>query len=195
MGILRRRLLLASAGAACSRRANDTGTITVKVQLLLDDGAHNGTGLTRQEADLFFGYQQKATREFATSGIGFDLQSVAGAYVRKQGRSIIPDQFLARDRINLFVTESLAYDIDRDRTGGSSSGPPFYRIFLGLRDAGESTLIHEYAHHFTGDTKSGPSATGNLWSDLRNDYWIRRQRGGTAIAAFRACRDAPWTRA
>src|SRR5450631_1779884 len=75
-----------------------------------------------------------------------------GAHLRTQGYSEIPDKFLTLKAINLFVTDTLGYDIDRDRTGGCSIGPrprrpgfapdPFYKIFLGLRDAGEKALAH-----------------------------------------------------
>jgi hypothetical protein len=104
--------------------------------------------------------------------------------------------------INLFVTVTLGYDIDRDRTGGVSMGPrpasrqagayPFYTTYYGLRDAGENTLEHEYAHHFTLDTRHRPGAAGNFWADVRNDYWLWRQRQGAAIPEFRACAGAPW---
>ncbi len=192
MRTLPRRAFLV-AGVGCSRPRVALQVITVQVQLLFDLGAHDRTGLTPAETSRLLRHQQTAALEFSGSGIRFDLRTVGGAYLRKQGYSQIPDRFLARDRINLFVTDSLGYDIDRDRTGGCSIGPPYYKIFLGLRDAGESTLLHEYAHHFTGDTRANPTAAGNLWSDLRNDYWIRRQRAGAAIEGFRACLGAPWT--
>jgi hypothetical protein len=67
--------------------------------------------------------QEKATCEFATSGIRFDVRVLEGAYLRQQGYSEIPEKFLARGAINLFVTDTLGYDIDRDRTGGCSMGP------------------------------------------------------------------------
>ena len=109
-----------------------------------------------------------------------------GAYLRQQGYSEIPEKFLTLKAINLFVTESLGYDIDKDRTGGCSIGPrprrpgfspdPFYKIFLGLNDTGEKVLPHEYAHHFTLDTRRQPTVMRNSWADLRNDYWLWRQR-------------------
>jgi len=102
------------------------------------------------------------------------------------------------------VTLSLGYDIDRDRTGGSSSGPrprgprtapqPYYTTFLGLLYADNTTLVHEFAHHFTLDTSRRPTGGANLWADLRNDYWLWRQRHGAPIAEFRACVGAPWVR-
>jgi hypothetical protein len=102
------------------------------------------------------------------------------------------------------VTDALGYDIDRDRTGGCSMGPrppnrrsggdPFYKTFLGLRDAHTTTLPHEYAHHFTLDTQRRPTAAGNLWADLRNDYWLWLQRRGMRIMEFRACANAEWAR-
>ncbi len=188
----RRALVAMSVG--CARAPIDWRPLVVRVQLLLDQGAHSGKGLTPEETALFFRYQDKAAAEYAVSGIQFQLAAVEGAFLRRQGYSQIPDKFLARNRLNLFVTESLGYDIDRDRTGGCSIGPPYVKTFLGLREAGEGTLLHEYAHHLTGDTKRNPTAAGNLWSDLRNDYWLRRQRAGVPIAGFRQCRDAEFAR-
>jgi len=171
---------------------------------MFDRGAHSATGLTEGERAKFRRFQEKAQREYATSGIGFDVQATEDAYLRQQGYSEIPDKFLVRRAINLFVTESLGYDIDRDRTGGCSMGPharvgkfgpdPFYKTFVGLREASESRLAHEYAHHFTLDTRRRPTAAGNFWADLRNDYWLWLQRRGVAIAEFRRCADAEWAR-
>ena len=162
------------------------GPLTVRVQVLFDRGAHGGKGLTGRETALFTAFQAKAQHEYAVSGIRFDLSYLEGAYLRQQGYSEIPDQFLSVSAINLFVTESLGYNIDKDRTGGCSMGPrrpsrrsggdPTYKTFLGLREAHDTTLPHEYAHHFTLDTQHRPSAAGNLWADLRNDSWLWRQR-------------------
>jgi hypothetical protein len=178
--------------------------LIVTVHAMFDQGAHNGKGMGAAERYKFRTFQEKASREFATSGIRFDVRVLEGAYLRTQGYSEIPDKFLARGAINLFVTDALGYDIDRDRTGGCSMGPrppsrrsggdPFYKTFLGLRDAHTTTLPHEYAHHFTLDTQRRPTAAGNLWADLRNDYWLWLQRRGMRIMEFRACANAEWAR-
>ena len=171
---------------------------------MLDHGAHSGKGLGPAEVALFNYYQEKASHEFVISGIFFDIRVIEGAYLRQQGYTEIPDKFLARRMINLFVTDTLGYDIDRDRTGGSSTGPrlrsrdsapdPFYKIFLGLKDARKTTLPHEYAHHFTLDTQRSATIAGNLWADFRNDYWLWRQRHGASIPEFRVCEHAEWAR-
>jgi hypothetical protein len=88
-----------------------------------DRGAHSGKGLGSGEVSLFRQYQEEAGREYATSGIVFDIRVVDGAYLQQRGYSDIPEKFLAPGMINLFVTDTLGYDIDRDRTGGSSMGP------------------------------------------------------------------------
>jgi hypothetical protein len=178
--------------------------LIISVQAMFDQGAHNGKGLAEAERSKFRNYQERARREYATSGIHFDVRVLEGAYLRQQGHSEIPDKFLARGAINLFVTDTLGYDIDRDRTGGCSMGPrppsrwsggdPFYKTFLGLRDARGTTLPHEYAHHFTLDTQKRPTAAGNLWADLRNDYWLWLQRQGVSISEFRACANSEWAR-
>jgi len=171
---------------------------------MFDRGAHAAQGLTAAERARFWRFQEKTAREYAVSGIYFDTHVLEGAYVRQQGYSDIPSKFLARGTINLFVTDALGYDIDRDRTGGCSMGPrkpsrksggdPFYKIFLGLRDARDTTLPHEFAHHFTLDTLKRPTAAGNFWADLRNDYWLWLQRRGLPIMAFRACANAEWAK-
>lgn len=177
--------------------------LIVRVQVLLDQGAHSGKGLTDVERATFHRYQERARHEYEVSGIHFDVRITDGAYLRTETYSEVPDPFLAPDRINLFITETLRLDVDSQRTGGSSAGPRpsargvagrFYKTFLGLREAGEGTLIHEYAHHFTLDTGTNASTRGNYWADLRNDYWLWRQRRGTEIAEFRACASAPWVR-
>jgi hypothetical protein len=171
---------------------------------MLDRGAHSRKGLGEGEVAAFRNHQEKARREYAISGIRFDVRVVDGAYLRTQGYSEIHPKFLAPKMINLFVTDTLGYDMDRDRTGGCSVGPrrpvpriggdPFFKIFLGLRDAVATTLAHEYAHHFTLDTLKNPTAGGHLWADLRNDYWLWRQRHGVPIVEFRRCANLEWAK-
>ena len=69
---------------------------------------------------------------------------------------------------------------------------PFYQTFIGLDNALETTLTHEYAYHFTLDTKQDTWLLGDFWVDLRNDYWLWRQRQGASIAGFRACMNSEW---
>jgi hypothetical protein len=191
-------------GLFARRNPEHLRRIVISVNVMLDRGAHSGKGLGPSEVSLFTAYQDKAAREYAASGISFDIRVLEGAYLRQRGYSEIPEQFLVPRMINLFVTDTLGYDIDRDRTGGSSMGPqpraprlaeyPFYKIFLGLKDARETTLPHEYAHHFTLDTRRNASIGANLWADLRNDYWLWRQRHGVSISEFRACANSEWAR-
>lgn len=170
--------------------------ITVRVNAMFDAGAHGNKGLTDAERATFWRYQTQAQREFAASGIRFEFRVTEGAFLRTQGYSVIPDKFLARDMINLFVSDFLGYDVDRDRTGGTSIGPrgydPYFKTFIGLQHATERTLPHEYAHHLTLDTATNPALGHNFWADLRNDYWLWRQRQGAAIDEFRRCAKSPW---
>lgn len=199
-----RRELLTFASYFAAENPDRLRPIVISVNAMLDQQAHSGTGLGEKERSTFKFYQEKARQEYATSGIRFDIRFVEGAYLRTQGYSEIPSKFLTPKMINLFVTDSLGYDIDRDRTGGCSVGPrprgpkfagdPFYKTFLGLREAREATLAHEYAHHFSLDTRRNPSAAGNFWADLRNDYWLWRQRYGTPILEFRACANSEWAK-
>ena len=172
--------------------------ITVRVNAMFDAGAHENKGLSDTERALFWRYQTQAQQEFGASGIRFAFHVTEGAFLRTQGYSVIPDKFLMRDMLNLFVTDFLGYDIDRDRTGGSSIGPrgyePYFKTFIGLRHATERTLPHEYAHHLTLDTATNPTLGHNFWADLRNDYWLWRQRQGAAIDEFRRCDGATWAR-
>ena len=199
--LLRRDFLLAAAGLLSGQSLKP---LVISVNLLFDEAAHSGKGLRPEEIALFQRYQEKARREFATSGILFDVRMPEGAFLRQQGYTVIPEKFLTLKAINLLVTESLGYDIDKDRTGGCSTGPrprrrdfapdPFYKIFLGLKDANDKALPHEYAHHFTLDTRRQPTVLKNSWADLRNDYWLWRQRHGVPIPQFRACADSEWVK-
>jgi hypothetical protein len=202
---LSRREFMAFAGAGGGLFRHSTfPPLIVSVQAMFDRGARAGKGLGAADRSNFRNYQEQASRAYAASGIRFDVRILEGAYLRRQGYSAIPEQFLARGTINLFVTDTLGYDIDRDRTGGCSVGPipasrrsggdPFYKTFLGLKDAHDTTLPHEYAHHFTLDTRRNPTAAANLWADLRNDYWLWLQRRGVPILEFRACAGAEWAR-
>jgi hypothetical protein len=178
--------------------------IIVCVNVLLDGWAHSGKGLNADELSTFRRDQESARREFAISGILFDLHFVEEAYLRTQGYSEIPEKFLQPKMINLFVTSTLGYDIDKDRTGGCSIGPRprrpgfagdrYYKTFLGLKDASETTLAHEYAHHFSLDTRRNPTMMRNSWADLRNNYWLWQQRRGTPIPQFRACATSEWAK-
>jgi len=198
----RRREFLALAAAV--RVAERLRPIVISLNVMFDQGSHSAKGLGEAEISKFRNLQEKARREFATSGILFEIHFTEGAYSRTQGYSEIPTKFLAPRAINLFITDSLGYDIDRDRTGGCSMGPrprsgkypadPFYKTFLGLQEARDTTLSHEYAHHFTLDTRRNPTAAKNLWADLRNDYWLWRQRHGASIPEFRACAGVEWAR-
>jgi hypothetical protein len=205
VALTRRDFLLSgidAAGAGALHASQGLKPIVISVHVMFDQGAHSGKGLRDSEIARFNVCQERARREYSISGLHFDLHRVEGAYVRQQGYSVIPDKFLARGTINLFVTDTLGYDIDRDRTGGCSVGPhaqrgrfagdPFYETFLGLSDADEGTLAHEYAHHFTLDTRRRSTWLSNSWADFRNNYWLWRQRHGSPIMAFRACVHSEW---
>lgn len=202
---MRRRGFIPLCGGASFGGEAPLSRVLVKVNVMFDQGAHAGKGLNPAELAAFQSQQQTCNREYAASGIRFDLQFTEGAYLRRQGNSVIPEKFLVKDRINLFVTESLGYDVDRHRTGGSSIGPhpqsgiypadPYFKTFLGLREAIAKTLAHEYAHHFTLDTSHNAVGAANLWADLRNDYWLwRQQQHGAPIAGFRACANSIWVK-
>jgi hypothetical protein len=200
----RREFLTSSLAGIALNAAEALRPIVVSVNVMFDRGAHSNKGLTESEIALFNAYQERARREYATSGIHFELHMTDGAYLRQQGYTEIPDKFLLPKMINVMVTASLGYDIDRDRTGGCSAGPrprhgnfpgdPFYKTFLGLKDANGATFPHEYAHHFCLDTRRARTWTGNFWADVRNNYWLGRQRNGTPIPAFRACATSEWAR-
>jgi hypothetical protein len=94
------------------RKPEPLRRIAISVNVMLDRGAHSGKGLAPGEVSLFRAYQDEAGREYATSGIFFDIHWLEGAYLREQGYSDIPDKFLTPGMINLFVTDTLGYDID-----------------------------------------------------------------------------------
>src|SRR5215469_9083103 len=92
---LGRRQFLALAAASGSGGVM-LRPIVVSVHALLDQAAHSGRGLYAHDISRFQALQDKAKREYAVSGIHFDVQIVEGAYVRQQGYSEIPDKFLAK---------------------------------------------------------------------------------------------------
>ena len=124
---LSRRELVALAGLGgnffSTNNLERSTPIVISVNAMFDRGAHAGKGLSAGELSAFKSYQEKARREYATSGIRFDVRVTEGAYLRSQGYSEIHPKYLAPKTINLFVTDTLGYDIDRDRTGGCSIGP------------------------------------------------------------------------
>ena len=50
--------------------------ITISVQVMFDRGAHAGQGLSQSEIATFWSHQEKARREFAISGITFNVHIV-----------------------------------------------------------------------------------------------------------------------
>src|ERR1700686_4108120 len=127
MDAIRRRDFMAFGVAGARvvplRSTESLRPIVISVNVMLDRGAHSGKGLGDSEISLFRAHQERARREYATSGIRFEIHVAEGAYLRQQGYSEIPDKFLAVKMINLLVTDTLSYDIDKDRTGGCSIGP------------------------------------------------------------------------
>jgi hypothetical protein len=119
----RREFLLSGAALFTPCRADQLDPIVVSVQAMFDQGARSGRGLGDHEISLFNSWQDTARRNYAVSGIRFDVHVLQGAYLRTQGYSEIPEKFLVPNMINLFVTDTLGYDIDEDRTGGVSIGP------------------------------------------------------------------------
>jgi hypothetical protein len=167
---------ITEGGAAALQSGEHLRPIVIGEDAMLDRGAHSGKGLRNGEIARFKLSQERARHEYSTSGIHFDIRMVEGASVRQQGYSEISHKFLTHGAINLFLTDTLGYDIDRDRTGGCAVGPhprgrfardPFYETFLGVSDAGEGTLAHEYGHHFTLDTRQKPTWLSKLLGRFR----------------------------
>src|SRR5450631_4365693 len=105
-GAVGRREFVALGGFFSQRNAERLRPVVISVNAMFDQGAHAGRGLSPAEISKFTYYQEKARREYATSGILFDVRVVEGAYLRTQGYSEIPSKFLAPRMINLFVTET-----------------------------------------------------------------------------------------
>jgi hypothetical protein len=101
-----RREFIAFTGAVSgsfARTSDPLTPIVISVQAMFDQGAHSGKGLSESERSMFKRHQETARREFATSGILFDVRVLEGAYLRTQGYSEIPSKFLARKAINLLI--------------------------------------------------------------------------------------------
>lgn len=199
-----RRRDLATLAAWPFSRPQPLPPILVRLSILYDAAAHNNTGLSGVERQRFEQLLKRARAEYAVSSLLLRENYVEGAFLRTQGYSEIPERFLTPATINIFVSSSLAYDVDRNRTGGASIGPHgrapqtsenrFYKTFIGLREASDGTLAHELAHHFTLDTRRNPTPAANLFADLKIDWWLWRQRHGNPIPEFRACANLEWAR-
>lgn len=92
----RRELLLFSAVAMAE--ASPLESMIISVHVMFDQGAHSGQGLGDRERSKFHAFQEKTAREYAISGIQFELDYLEGDYSRKQGFSEIPDKFLALEK-------------------------------------------------------------------------------------------------
>ena len=203
----RQFLALGASGVDLFGRGNaePLRRLVISVNAMFDRSAHSGKGLGSGEVSLFKYLSRKNGPRIRNqrsllrrSRIGRRLS--AAARILGDPGSVSG----AENDQTYSVTDALGYDIDRDRTGGSSMGPrprtrqsapsPFYKIYLGLKDARDTTLPHEYAHHFTLDTQRTASVAGNLWADLRNDYWLWRQRHGVPVVEFRRCANSEWAR-
>jgi hypothetical protein len=158
----------AAGGFFAAKHPEPSRPLVITVQAMFDQGAHSGKGLKVKPnfpSSGTFRKRRAANTPPVESASMFACWKglICGS---KATRKSLRNSW--RGAINLFVTDTLGYDIDRDRTGGCSMGPrppsrrsggdPFYKTFLGLRDARDTTLAHEYAHHFTLDTRRNPTA-------------------------------------
>ena len=81
---MQRRDFLALCVSTAFGREVPLSPVIVKVHVLFDQAAHAGKGLTPAELALFHQQQQTCSREYAASGIQFDLHFTSGAYLRQQ---------------------------------------------------------------------------------------------------------------
>src|ERR1700685_3709347 len=87
-------LRVAQTCVAILTAAEPLRPILVSINVMFDRSAHSGHGLSEREVSLFNAYQERARREYAVSGIHFEMHVTEGAYLRQQGYSEIPDKFL-----------------------------------------------------------------------------------------------------
>jgi len=166
--------------------------LTVQVKFILDSSANKSRGLTHHDLTKLSAQRETARRNFARSALHFAETFTNGRYdVPKDGPSPLPLLYLATNCINVVVTDTLGYDIDRHRNGGASAGPPstkgpYYITFLGMRDSSGSTLEHEYGHHLSGDTDRRPPAPPrDTWYDLKVDFRLLWQANAGPVTQFR----------
>jgi hypothetical protein len=163
----------------CSK---DPQCVTVKVNVIYDKNANDGKGLTDKQKEKIEKGLQNAKDEYGNAKVHFDVGYTPGA-VNTENHTITGT---VSGALNVVATDSRFLSV----TGGSmitSSGTAL--TFINVNDSDKSTLSHEMAHQFLGDTrgimnsiaKTDPSGiigfVANAVDDIVNDT-ARSNLGG-----------------
>jgi hypothetical protein len=144
----------------------DSSCTVVKLNVILNTNAdiYDRDGNLRQEYQSKLDTQlAQAADEYGNANIAFDVQysraAVGNDYVGEKGA------------INVVVTDSSESWNSYSWVGPSGASYTRLNIGTSLTDTYNSTLSHELAHHFTGDTHSSWSIPylSNVIHDVNND--------------------------
>jgi len=134
--------------------------IAVKVNVIYDQNANKGKGLTdQQKSDIQKQILAKAQDQFGTSKIKLDLSFTAGKIsVDSQGNASFSG--LQKGALNLLFTSGAPYSATQGEAGatGKTSG-----MYLSVIDVAHTefdtkeTVPHELAHQFLGDPDRRPN--------------------------------------
>jgi len=134
--------------------------VDVKVNVIYDQNANKGKGLTQQQKDqIQKQILAKAQDQFGTSKIKLDLSFTGGKInVDSQGNASFSG--LQKGALNLLFTNGAPYAATQGDAGASSKASGMY---LTVVDTGHSefdekeTVPHELAHQFLGDPDRTPN--------------------------------------
>jgi hypothetical protein len=144
---------------ACGSGDNSKCTVTIRVNVVYDQNANGGKGLTdQQKKDFQDNTLGKATTDLGKSGIGVQVTYTAGSLTTNDdGKTTITG--LQSNSLNLLVTGSIS-------TGNAGESPQpnngTYLSIIGVNDAHNSnvfpfftnTVEHEITHQLKGDTQN-----------------------------------------
>ena len=149
--------------------AKDKNCVTVKVNVIYDQNANDGKGLTdKQKADFEKGQLQNAKDQYGNADIHLDVTYASGEINSKGNLTGVE-----KGALNVFVTDS------GDAASAYSGGYAISQI--NVRSTNREDLPHEMAHHFMGDMSSllgrtlAKDPTGisvafdNAFTDVTND--------------------------
>jgi RHS repeat-associated protein len=132
--------------------------VTIRVNVIYDQNANNGKGLTdKQKAEFQKGILAKAQKDFGKSGIGLQVTYTAGSLSQSDdGKWHV--QGMQSNSLNLLVSSALP----TGNSGESSFKGGFYLSMVGVDDAHSHNAFplftndveHEFTHQLKGDTQN-----------------------------------------
>jgi len=151
----------------------DKNCVTVNVNVIYDQNANNGKGLTdKQKAEFEKNQLQKAKDEYGNADVYLNVTYTAGSVSSDQGKTTVSG--LQAGALNVVVTDQISNA--KSGVAGNTA-----LSFIPANGAKTDDLPHEMAHQFMSDTWSvlarivSKDPTGfafaidNLFTDITND--------------------------